>query len=66
MKKISIEPKEIQVILGKSPSYARKTVRKIKLYLGKKKEHPLTITEFCEYMHLDAEEVRAEINGNKT
>ncbi|WP_066219234.1 hypothetical protein [Formosa haliotis] len=65
MKKISIDPKEVCIILGKSPSYARKVVRTIKKVLGKKKEHPLTITEFCKYMHLDVEEVRAEINGTQ-
>lgn len=63
MKKISIDPKEIQIILGKSASYARKLVRKIKQEVGKDKEHPLTITEFCKYMHLEVDEVRAEIHG---
>jgi len=51
--RLIIYPKDIQVIYGRSPSFARHLLQKIRKSLGKPKGHPVMIAEFCKEMDLD-------------
>ncbi|BDD13018.1 hypothetical protein FUAX_54500 (plasmid) [Fulvitalea axinellae] len=55
--RITICPKDIQRITGKSESGARKELGKIKKQLGKQPHQYLTIREFCHYTGLDENQV---------
>ena len=57
-KRICIYAKDIQVLTGKSERYARKVVAQVRLHYSKSKDQLLTIKEFCEYMHLDEQDVK--------
>lgn len=65
MKRICIYPSDVEILTGKSDSYARRLIREIKKKNGKSKKQLLTIREFCKYMHLDVNEVFDEINKAK-
>jgi hypothetical protein len=57
-KRICIYAKDIQVLTGKSERYARKVVAQVRQHYSKSKDQLLTIKEFCEYMHLDEQDVK--------
>lgn len=62
MKKICINTREAQKLLNCSDSYVRREFRNMRELYKKPKGKPITIKEFCNYMHLDYNEVRAEID----
>ena len=55
--RITIYPKDIQLITGKSERYGRLLVRKIKLHFNKEDHQFVSIEEFCEYTGLKIENV---------
>lgn len=62
MVRLIIKPKDIEIILGVSPSYARRIVRLIKRKNNKEKHQKITVKEFCRFMGLEVKEVRDELN----
>lgn len=62
MARLVITPKDVEVILRKSPSYARSIVRVIKRKNNKEKHQKITVKEFCRYMGLEVADVVAELN----
>jgi hypothetical protein len=62
MARLIIKPKDIEIILNVSPSYARRIVRVIKKAYDKEKHQKISIKEFCRYMGLDLKEVKDELN----
>ena len=56
-----ITPKDVEVILGVSSSYARRVVRIIKRKNNKEKHQKITVKEFCRYMGLEVKEVVLEL-----
>ncbi|MGV8947044.1 MAG: hypothetical protein ACOH1N_11485 [Lutibacter sp.] len=57
MTKIIIYPSDIMLLTGKSESYARKEIQKLRLALKKEKHQKVTIKEYCEYYGLDLNDV---------
>ena len=57
MDRITIYPKDIQRITGRSERYGRLLIRKIKLHLNKEHHQFVTIEEFCAYTGLKLENV---------
>jgi hypothetical protein len=57
-KRICIYAKDIQLLTGKSERYSRKVIAQVRKHYGKSKDKLLTIKEFCEFMHLDEQEVK--------
>ncbi|HMU46111.1 MAG TPA: hypothetical protein PKC72_07075 [Chitinophagaceae bacterium] len=55
--RLCIYPKDIQRITGKSESYGRLLLRKIRLHFTKDDHQVVTIEEFCQYMGLKKEDV---------
>lgn len=55
--RITIYPKDIQLITGKSERYGRLLLRKIKNHLNKEDHQFVTIEEFCTYTGLKIENV---------
>lgn len=62
MARLIIRPKDIEIILNVSPSYARRIVRVIKKAYDKEKHQKITVKEFCRYMGLEVNEVIEELN----
>jgi hypothetical protein len=62
MARLVMTPKDVEVILRKSPSYARSIVRVIKRKNNKEKHQKITVKEFCRYMGLEVVDVIAELN----
>ena len=62
MARLVMTPKDVEVILRKSPSYARSIVRVIKRKNNKEKHQKITVKEFCRYMGLEVADVIAELN----
>ena len=62
MARLIIKPKDIEIILNVSPSYARRVVRLIKKAYNKEKHQKLTVKEFCRYLALEVQEVVNELN----
>jgi hypothetical protein len=60
-KRICIYAKDIQLLTGKSERYARKVVAEVRQHYSKSKSQLLTIKEFCDFMHLDEQEVKKAI-----
>ena len=58
LERITIYPKDIQQITGRSERYGRLLIRKIKTHLNKKSHQFVTIAEFCNYTGLSPEEVK--------
>jgi len=48
-------------ITGKSERYSRYLIQRIKKHLGKQDHQVISISEFCEYMGLQKEEVESLI-----
>ncbi len=65
IRRIIISPKEVAALTGRSVSYARRLVRKIKKDIGKARTDLLTVEEFCAFTHLNVEEVRRAIDREK-
>ena len=61
MLRLIITPKDVEVILGVSSSYARRVVRIIKRKINKEKHQKITVKEFCRYMGLEVKEVVLEL-----
>lgn len=62
MSRLIITPKDVEVILGKSPGYSRSIVRVIKRKNNKEKHQKITVKEFCRYVGLEVADVVAELN----
>ena len=56
-KRIIIYPKDIQRITGKSERYGRLLLKQIKNKLAKEEYQFVTISEFCNYAGISAQEV---------
>lgn len=52
-----IYPKDIQLVTGRSESYARGIIRAIKKRLGKQKHQFVTYEEFCEFSGLSLQDL---------
>lgn len=61
MKRVVIYPKDIMIITGKSERYSRYLIQRIKKYLDKQDHQVVSISEFCDYMGLDPEEIESNI-----
>lgn len=61
--RITIYPKDIQRITGRSERYGRMLIRRIKQKLNKQEHQFVTIEEFCEYTGLKMESVRQHVIG---
>ena len=59
MKRVVIYPKDIMIITGKSERYSRYLIQRIKKHLNKENHQIVSITEFCEYMGLQIDEVES-------
>lgn len=62
MKRLILKPKDIEIILGVSPGYARRIVRLIKRKNNKEKHQKITVKEFCRHEGLVVQEVVDELN----
>jgi hypothetical protein len=60
--RLCIYPKDVQRITGKSESYGRLLLKKIKGSLGKKDHQFVTIDEFCHFTGIKKEEVLSFIS----
>ena len=56
--RLVIYPQDIQLVTGRSETYARKIIRAIKHKLGKEKHQFVTYDEFCEFSGLTKEGLR--------
>lgn len=61
MSRFIITPKDVEVILGVSSSYARRVVRVIKRKNNKEKHQKITVKEFCRDQGLDVNDVIQEL-----
>lgn len=61
LERITIYPKDIQRITGRSERYGRILIKRIKEHLNKEEHHFITIDEFCEYTGLKADHVRQHV-----
>lgn len=61
MKRVVIYPKDIMIITGKSERYSRYLIQRIKTHLGKADHQVVSVSEFCEYMGLDQDEIQSNI-----
>lgn len=61
MSRLVITPKDVEVILRVSPSYARRIVRVIKRKNNKEKHQKITVKEFCRDQGLDVNDVIQEL-----
>jgi hypothetical protein len=57
MKRVIIYPKDVMIITGKSESYSRDLLKKIKAHLNKEEHQYISVQEFCTYMGLSIEEI---------
>ena len=55
--RLVIYPKDIQLITGRSETYARRIVRTIKKSLGKQKHQLVTCDEYCGFTGLSRAEL---------
>ena len=62
MARLIIRPKDVEVILQVSSSYARRLVRQIKKKNNKEKRQKITVKEFCRREGLEVCDVIAELN----
>ena len=61
MKRITIYPKDIMLLTGKSERYSREILKQIKILCKKEKHQLVSIEEFCNYIGLSLEEVERKI-----
>ncbi|AVR43855.1 hypothetical protein C7S20_00410 [Christiangramia fulva] len=57
MKRICIYPADISLITGRSETYSRRLLRKIRGDLNKKPRQLVSLQEFCEHTGLSISEV---------
>jgi hypothetical protein len=57
LKRISLCPKDIQIVTGRSERYARYLAQKMRIHFKKEKHQLLTIQEMCVFFGLDYGEV---------
>lgn len=50
------------IITGKSESYSRDLLKKIKAHLNKADHHLISLQEFCDYLGLKVDEIISSIN----
>ena len=62
LERITIYPKDIQRITGRSERYGRTLIKKIRLHFNKAEHHFITIEEFCEFTGLKIDHVRQHVN----
>jgi hypothetical protein len=62
-KRIIIYPKDVQRITGKSERYGRLLLKQIKEKLAKEEYQFITISEFCNYAGISAQEVEKYLNN---
>lgn len=55
---MSINPKDIMQITGRSERYSRELLQKIRTDLGKNEHQFISVREFCSWAGLNYEEVR--------
>ena len=60
MKRVIIYPKDVMIITGKSESYSRDLLKKIKAHLNKEEHQYISVQEFCTYMGLKIEEINIQ------
>lgn len=48
------------IITGKSESYSRDLLKKIKVHLNKEEHQYISVQEFCTYMGLNIEEINIQ------
>lgn len=58
MRRVIIYPKDIMILTGKSERNARALHGRIREHFGKQRHQVLMVSEFCEYMGMNVEEVR--------
>jgi adenosylcobinamide amidohydrolase len=58
IKRLIIYPKDIMLITGKSERYSRYLHKRIKKHFKKEDHQALSVTEFCNYMGLDSNEIQ--------
>ena len=61
MARLVMTPKDVEVILRKSPSYARSIVRVIKRKNNKENHQKITVKEFCRDQGLEVNDVIQEL-----
>jgi hypothetical protein len=61
MSRLIITPKDVEVILRVSASYARRVVRVIKRKNNKEKHQKITVKEFCRDQGLEINDVIQEL-----
>ncbi|WP_264548079.1 hypothetical protein [Flavobacterium sp. N2820] len=61
MSRLIIKPKDVEVILRVSSSYARRVVRVIKRKNHKEKHQKITVKEFCRDQGLEVNDVILEL-----
>ncbi len=61
MTRIIIRTNDVANLLGLSLASASRNLRLIKDALGKQKHQKITVKEFCDYVGLDENEVKAKI-----
>lgn len=61
--RVTIYPKDVQRITGKSERYGRTLLKKIKEELSKEDHQFITVGEFCAYTGLKTEEVQPLLIG---
>lgn len=61
MLRMTIYPKDVQKITGRSERYGRILLTKIKERLNKEEHQFITIEEFCNYTGLQPEEVKQKL-----
>ena len=59
MKRVVIYPKDIMIITGKSERYSRYLIQRIKKHLKKEDHQVVSVSEFCEYMGLEENEINS-------
>jgi hypothetical protein len=59
--RLVIFAEDIQLITGRSPSYARNLLRTIKKSLGKEKNQFVTRAEFCKFAGLSPDDLEGYI-----
>ncbi|MGX1022878.1 hypothetical protein [Psychroflexus sp. MBR-150] len=57
-KRICIYPKDIAIITGKTERYGRSLLNRIRKHLNKQPHQVVSVSEFCDYMGLEAKEVK--------
>jgi len=61
-KRICIYPKDVAIITGKTERYGRSVLKAIREHLNKKPHQVISISEFCNYIGLNEEEVKDVIS----